>query len=193
MYCLKMDKGQLRKEYLAERRSLSRFQVQSRSQLISQRLINSILWSELRMVHIYLPIIDNHEIDTFPIIQYLRAHYENVSMAVPKVAPEKSLEHYLLTQETVLETNIWGIPEPKNANPVPVEQIDLVIAPMIIFDKTGHRIGYGKGYYDRFLAKCRPDTKKVGLCYFEPVNAIEAESTDIAMDVVVTPDGVWEF
>jgi 5-formyltetrahydrofolate cyclo-ligase len=76
---------------------------------------------------------------------------------------------------------------------VPVKQIDLVLVPMLAFDKSGNRIGYGKGFYDRFLGKCLPDTQKIGLSYFDPVDKIEVESTDIAMNAVVTPESVWEF
>ncbi|GJM30102.1 MAG: 5-formyltetrahydrofolate cyclo-ligase [Cyclobacteriaceae bacterium] len=188
-----MDKSQLRHRYLSNRQSLTRFQVQSRNQLISQRLINYVSWTDLNLVHFYLPIVRNQEIDTFPIIEYLRKHYPAVRIAVPKVVQEHTLDHYLLTDRTKLELNLWGIPEPANATAIPLDQIDLVVTPMVIFDRAGHRVGYGKGYYDRFLAKCRPDTRKIGLCYFEPVEQIDFESTDIAMDVVVTPDGIWEF
>jgi 5-formyltetrahydrofolate cyclo-ligase len=145
------------------------------------------------VIHIYLPILDNHEIDTFPIVEYLRLNFESIQIAVPKVAPLNALKHYLLIDDTTLEPNMWGIPEPTNAVPIREDQIDLVVVPMIIFDRSGHRVGYGKGYYDRFLAKCRPDARKIGLCYFNPVKRIDTDPTDISMDVVVTPDGIWEF
>jgi 5-formyltetrahydrofolate cyclo-ligase len=136
---------------------------------------------------------ENNEIDTMPIILYIRRNYPELEMAVPKVEIDSKLDHFLLTEKTTLKTSIWGIPEPVGATPALIDRIDLVIAPMIIFDKTGHRIGYGKGYYDRFLAQCRTDTQKIGLCYFDPVDKIEAEPTDVSMDAVITPEGVWEF
>jgi len=188
-----MDKSELRRRYLSKRRLLNKSQIQSRNQLIGQRLLNFVDWKAVKLVHVYLPILNNNEIDTFPMIKYLWSNFESVGIAVPKVARENQLEHYQLTEGTALKSNIWGIPEPVNAPRVEASDIDLVVAPMIIFDKCGHRIGYGKGYYDRFLANCRPATRKIGLCYFNPVRRIKNEPTDIAMDVVITPDGVWEF
>ena len=187
------DKNSLRRSYLTARNSLTQLEIQSKSHLINQRLINFVPWQDLGLVHLYLPVLDNNEVDTLPTIKHIRSNYEKLRIAVPKVEPAHTLSHHLLTAATKLETNIWGIPEPVGNSNVEAEQIDLVIAPMIIFDKTGHRIGYGKGYYDRFLAQCRPATRKIGLCYFDPVAKIEVEPTDISMDAVITPEGVWEF
>ena len=187
------DKNSLRRSYLKARKSLAPLEIQSKTHLINQRLINFVPWNELELVHLYLPVLDNNEVDTLPTIKHIRGHFEKLRIAVPKVEIGHKLSHHLLTKSTKLETNIWGIPEPVGNVTIDVEQIDLVIAPMIIFDKIGHRIGYGKGYYDRFLAKCREDTRKVGLCYFNPVGEIEIEPTDISMDAVITPEGVWEF
>lgn len=188
-----MDKNDLRNSYLAARKSLTPLEIKSRNHLISQRLINFVPWAQLKLVHLYLPILEINEIDTLSVIKNIRNNYEKLKIAVPKVASGNQLSHFLLSENTKLETNIWGIPEPVGATSVSVDQIDMVIAPMIIFDKTGHRIGYGKGYYDRFLALCREDTRKIGLCYFDPVDRIDTEPADISMDAVITPDGVWEF
>lgn len=191
--CKKMDKSSLRKSYLSARKSLTPLEIQSKNHLISQRLIHFVPWQKLKLIHLYLPMLDNKEIDTLPVIQTIRNNFKKLLIAVPKVKDDNQLEHYLLAEHTRLQTNKWGIPEPVDATPVRVEQIDLVIAPMIIFDKTGHRIGYGKGYYDRFLAQCRKDTPKIALCYFDPVDRIAPEPTDVAMDAVITPEGVWTF
>lgn len=192
--CLKMDKVRLRRSYLKARKSLTKLEVRSKNQLISQRLINFVAWKNLGLVHLYLPILESNEVDTVPIIHYIRSNFSKLKIAVPKVDSPTTLSHYLLTESTQLETSLWGVQEPVEASiPVSVDQIDLVIAPVIIFDKQGHRIGYGKGYYDRFLAKCSAGTPKIGLCYFDPVERIDAEPTDVSMDAVMTPEGVWEF
>lgn len=188
-----MNKVDLRNAFLAERSDLSPSQIQSRNLLISQRLIDYIDWESHAVIHLYLPIVQNNEVDTFPLIQYLRKTRSNIRMVVPKVEPVNKLGHYFLSRSTKLVPNVWGIPEPVDGMAADIEDIDLVIVPMVIFDKQGHRIGYGKGYYDRFLAACSATTRKVGLCYFDPVEAIAIEPTDIPMDAVVTPDGVWEF
>ena len=70
----------------------------------------------------------------------------------------------------------------------------MVLVPLLCFDESGHRVGYGKGFYDRFLTKCRPDTQKVGLSYFPPVKEItDADSFDIRLDLCLTPEKVWRF
>ncbi len=188
-----MDKNTLRRSYLASRKSLTTLEIQSKSNLINQRLINFVPWHDVGLVHLYLPVLDNNEVDTLPTIEHIRKNNRKLKIAVPRVESAHTLSHHLLTASTKLETNLWGIPEPVGNSTIEVDQIDLVIAPMIIFDRTGHRIGYGKGYYDRFLARCRPDTVKIGLCYFDPVEKIADEPTDISMNAVITPEGVWEF
>jgi len=176
----------LRQTFLARRQALTSEQLSAFNQQICQLLIEFISWDQIKVMHLYLAIIGKNEVDTYPIINHLRTTGAGIKIAVPKLAPEGNLlNHVLLTETTRLEANKWGIPEP--------EQIDLVLVPMLAFDKAGNRIGYGKGHYDRFLAQCRPDAQKIGLCYFDPMKRIEVEPTDVAMDVVVTPKQVWEF
>jgi 5-formyltetrahydrofolate cyclo-ligase len=190
----KKDKKSLRQTYMARRQALSSWQVTAFSQQICQSLIEFITWDQIKVMHLYLPIIKRNEVDTHPLIIHTRTSHLDVLIAVPKVTPgEDFLNHYLLKESTQLVANKLGIPEPVAATPVPVTQIDLVLVPMLAFDKAGNRIGYGKGHYDRFLAQCRPDTQKIGLCFFGPVDKIEVESTDIAMNAVVTPESVRVF
>lgn len=91
-------------------------------------------------------------------------------------------------------TNSFGIPEPKEGNQMLPELIDLVIVPLLYFDKTGNRVGYGKGYYDRFLKKCRKDCIKIGIGYFSPTEVIEdINEFDVPLDYGISPDGIHEF
>lgn len=194
MSSLKKDKKSLRQAYLARRQTLSSGQVSTFNQQICQSLIRFIAWDRIKVMHLYLPIISRNEIDTYPIIDRLRTTHADIQIVVPKVVPGNDfLNHYFLKPTTQLVASKWGIPEPVEATLVSVAQIDLVLVPMLAFDKSGNRIGYGKGQYDRFLGECRPDTQKIGLSYFDPVDKIEVEPTDITMNAVVTPSGVWEF
>jgi len=87
-----------------------------------------------------------------------------------------------------------GIPEPQNGLTVPPSEIEVVFIPLLAYDKKGHRVGYGKGFYDRFLSKCKPNTLKIGLSLFEPEEKIEGlDATDIPLDYCVTPVKVYEF
>jgi 5-formyltetrahydrofolate cyclo-ligase len=93
--------------------------------------------------------------------------------------------------ETKMRTDRWGIGEPAHDEFVEPAEIDMVVVPLICFDRQGHRVGYGKGYYDRFLSRCRPDCVKVGLSYFGPVGEIDdVWEGDVQLDFCATPDGV---
>ena len=84
-----------------------------------------------------------------------------------------------------LQENAWGIPEPVDAEEVEVSEIDAVLAPLLVVDKQGNRVGYGKGFYDRFFAACRPDVKRLGLSYFEPVeNITDVHGLDVPIQVL---------
>jgi 5-formyltetrahydrofolate cyclo-ligase len=90
--------------------------------------------------------------------------------------------------------NHWKILEPVSNLQFPVSQIDLVLIPLLCFDKKGYRVGYGKGYYDRFLADCRPDVLKIGLSIFEPIEQIkDVDAYDIRLDFCITPNKIWQF
>ena len=107
---------------------------------------------------------------------------------------ELTLSHYLLTSTTELAENKWGILEPLAAEPMAETAIDLILVPLLGFDKQGHRIGYGKGFYDRFLHLCRPDVLKVGLSLELPVAKItDVHAGDVLLDYAVTPEKVYTF
>jgi 5-formyltetrahydrofolate cyclo-ligase len=114
---------------------------------------------------------------------------------IPKVNNETSaLEHFYFEGLHQLTTNTWGIQEPKQGIPTEIEKIDLVLVPLLAFDNHGHRVGYGKGYYDKFLAACRPDCKKIGLSLFASEEKIDDVHTkDISLDSCITPMGIIEF
>ena len=87
-----------------------------------------------------------------------------------------------------------GIPEPLSGVAITPQQIEVVFVPLLVFDLLGHRVGYGKGYYDRFLGECRKSTIKVGLSFFDPVNKIEdIDNHDIALDYALTPRETYAF
>lgn len=88
----------------------------------------------------------------------------------------------------------WGIPEPVGGSAVKSTDFDIVLIPLLAFDKNGQRIGYGKGFYDRYLAACRPDCLKIGISLFDPVDFIEdMESHDIPLDIAICPAKLYDF
>ena len=99
-----------------------------------------------------------------------------------------TLTHFYLEKDTEIEVNTYGIPEPKNAEQVLETAIDLVFVPLLISDELGYRVGYGKGFYDRFLSDCRKDVKKIGLNFFKPISNIsDVNAFDVALDEVIYP------
>ncbi|MFD3001289.1 5-formyltetrahydrofolate cyclo-ligase [Pontibacter toksunensis] len=188
-----MRKAELRRQMLQRRRELPDEEVQLRSQRIAELFFKHFPLKPGQTVHVFLPIIKNKEINTWPIIQQLRLEHPEVRVAVPVTdVVQHVLTHYELTEEAVLIENAWGIPEPQDAQIIHAKEVDVVLLPLLAFDKAGHRVGYGKGFYDRFLADCRPDVLKIGLSLEPPVESIaDANEFDVPLDYVITPQLVW--
>ena len=103
------------------------------------------------------------------------------------------MDSILLENRTSFVKTNWGIEEPESGSIVHPSQIDLVLLPLITFDLKGHRLGYGGGFYDRYLPLCTKATK-IGLSYFEPMEQLpEINEYDIPMDFCVTPEKVYRF
>jgi 5-formyltetrahydrofolate cyclo-ligase len=142
--------------------------------------------------HIYLSIPEKKEVDTSFLLTVLKGKDKNI--VLPRVRSQRDLTHVLLTDTTVLKRSALGIPEPISGLEVKPSLLDVIFVPLLCFDLRGHRIGYGGGYYDRFLRECRPDTKKIGLSFFGPEAMIsDVEQTDIPLDGCVTPEGYYAF
>ncbi|PTX22632.1 5-formyltetrahydrofolate cyclo-ligase [Pontibacter mucosus] len=188
-----MLKAELRKQMLRQRRALPQEEVQQRSMRIAEQFFTHFPLQPGQTVHVFLPIIKNNEVNTWLIIERLRQEHPEVRVAVPVTDVEQNiLTHHHLTDEAVLVENNWGIPEPQDAHIIHAHEVDVVLVPLLAFDKAGHRVGYGKGFYDRFLDDCRPDVLKVGLSLDPPVERIaDPNPFDVPLDAVVMPQGVW--
>ncbi len=190
-----MKKPKLRKIYLAKQTSLSEVERRERSLQISRQFFTNFDLDDIRFLHLFLSIAENNEIDTSFIINDLWGEYINVRTIVPRVDFEADvLEHLKFDSESTLKVNHWGISEPIGVELVDEKKIDLVLVPLLCFDKKGYRVGYGKGFYDKFLATCREDCLKIGLSFFEPIEEIEdTHKFDIALDYCVTPHKIWKL
>lgn len=194
-----MLKADLRKQYLAERRALSADEVTQRSQQITTRLLASLstlIADRPPVLHTFLPIQRHNEVDTWPIIHQIWDQYPQLQIAVPVTdMTQLSMRHYVITPETTFVANRLGIPEPPTDGPqLQSDELSVVLVPLLVFDQQGHRVGYGGGFYDRFLAQCRPDCQKIGLSLFSPVEQIDdVADTDIRLNGCITPDRYWAF
>ena len=191
-----MTKNELRATYKAKRIALLPQERQGLDRQILDKL-KSLDFSGVSYLHIYLPIVKWNEYDTKPFIHWLRQHHPETHIVVSVSEFEQgTLQHYIWREESVLE-NAWGIPEllvqPDTMRVAP-KDIDMVIIPLLVCDLSGNRIGYGKGFYDRFLHGCRPDVQKIGISYFAPLRApIPADEWDVPLQSLVTPDGAIYF
>jgi 5-formyltetrahydrofolate cyclo-ligase len=155
--------------------------------------------AEWRWLHVFLPLLAKNEPDTWAIVRRVWSEKLPVQLAAPVVQPDGiSLQHYELTPTTPLVTNRWGIPEPEAALGAEVQppQLDAVLVPLLACDQRGHRVGYGGGFYDRFLAQCRPGAWFIGLSVLddEPVPEIaDVLPTDVPLHACITPGRVWNF
>ncbi len=187
-----MTKDELRKKYLAKRLALSEKEHDEQSIHMANRFFHSLDLSGIGTLHIYLPIEAKREPDTWLIINRVKKNYPNVRLVVPKMEEER-VESFFFEGCLQLEKNKWGILEPQYGVIVREEEMDMVIVPLLAFDKQGHRVGYGKGYYDRFLKLCRPDCIKVGLSFFEPEKSILTRAEDVMLNVCVTAEKFYSF
>jgi 5-formyltetrahydrofolate cyclo-ligase len=156
---------------------------------LCNNFFSAVKMSDIRVLHTFLPIKKNREVDTWRIIARLKKEFPQVMISIPKINNQSAeLEHYYFEDEDQLKVNTWEIPEPVKGIPTPIEKIDAVLVPLLAFDSEGHRLGYGRGFYDRFLAGCRPDCLKIGLSFFEAEARIDGiNDTDIALDLIITP------
>lgn len=190
-----MTKQELRKIYLQKRQALSEGEYGQLNFQLYQNFFANIDLSFIRVLHIFLPITSKKEVDTWLIIDRIRREYPHIRISIPKVNSKTgALENFYFEGLHQLSTNEWGIQEPKQGIPTEPEKIDMVLVPLLAFDKQGHRVGYGKGYYDKFLITCRPDCKKIGLSLFTVEGKIENISeTDIRLNQCLTPTHVFQF
>ena len=187
-----MNKEELRKSYRLKRKSLTAQQRAGKSQAICEVFFNSFDFSKIAAVHLFLPITNKNEVDAYCIIDRFRREYPGIKLAVPKMNGN-DFDSFLLTHETLLIENSMGVPEPVNALSIAHDQLDLVLLPLVAFDLSGNRIGYGKGFYDRFFSSCSLHVIKVGLSFFEAEEKIDADSFDVPMNFCVTPEKLYSF
>ncbi len=186
-----MQKKALRKEYLQKRKSLSSQFVKLESLKISD-VLSQNFELEGKTVHCFIPMAQNNEIDTWLLIDRIM---EKGRVVVPKANFEdNSMTHFYFEKDTELVQNKYGILEPSKAKECKIEDIDIVLLPMLVCDKKGYRVGYGGGFYDRFIAQLPQKTQLIGLSLFDPIDEIkELDTFDKKMHHCITPTEIYSF
>lgn len=143
----------------------------------------------------FYPIEQYNEVNTFIMADYLHFRNPGLHICYPKTSlTDNSMRAVHCSADSIFEANAYNIPEPLDNEPVAPEAMDLVIVPLLAFDELGNRVGYGKGYYDRFLKECREDCITVGFSYFDPVSSIDdAHEFDVPLDFCITPQRIYVF
>ena len=187
-----MNKKELREKYKLKRQEFNQSQIEEMSIAIANNVLKLAIWDAIYF-HIFLPIEINNEINTAFILHILQGKDKEI---VISKSDFETLEmtHYLLTDNTKIKNNKHNIPEPINGIKVPISKIDVVFVPLLAFDKMGNRAGYGKGFYDKFLAQCKPETIKIGLSFFEAEHTIlDVFENDIKLDFCVNMTQIYKF
>ncbi|PKA82804.1 5-formyltetrahydrofolate cyclo-ligase [Ulvibacter sp. MAR_2010_11] len=186
-----MDKVAFRKKYKELRAQLSPDEVEELSLQIANKSLELPIWDATNY-HIFLSIIGKKEVNTEYLLHILQGKDKSVVLSKSDFKTGE-LRHILLQENTAIHISEFGIPEPVTGIEIAPQQLDVVFVPLLAFDTHGNRIGYGKGFYDRFLEQCRPETLVVGLSFFEPEISISVENTDIPLHFCVTPKKIYSF
>jgi len=188
-----MNKSELRKIYLEKQKSLSDSERRETSRRIAERFFENFSLENICFLHVFLAIEKNREVETSYIFKRLWRDFPEITTVASRIDfRAMTLENLKLTPETKLVRNRWHIFEPTDGELIEIEKIDAVTVPLLCFDERGYRVGYGKGFYDKFLSKCRTDCLKIGLSYFAPVAEIsDAREYDVKLDCCVTPEEIF--
>ena len=187
-----MTKKELRKTYKAHRKDLSENQIEDLSLSISNQLLKLPIWAN-SFYHIFLAIEEQKEVNTDYILNILSGKDKNILISKSDFKTG-NMKHFLLTDSTLIKKNDYNIPEPIAGIEISNDKIEVVFVPLLAFDSLGNRVGYGKGFYDRFLTNCKPETVKIGLSFFGPeVEISDVFESDVRLDYCVTPNKSYAF
>ena len=186
------NKKELRAKYKALRKALSENQLEEMSLALANKVLALPIWKK-DYFHIFLPISEQKEVNTEYILHLLAGKDKEIIVSKSDFKT-RTMDHFLLTDNTKIKKNEYNIPEPVNGIEVPSLKIDVVFVPLLAFDKTGNRVGYGKGFYDKFLSECKPEVIKIGLSLFDVEESItDIFEGDVKLNYCVTPNEVYSF
>ncbi|MEQ8626208.1 5-formyltetrahydrofolate cyclo-ligase [Ekhidna sp.] len=186
-----ISKSVLRKSVLQYRKLLGQESYLQRNNRLLSSVKEFLEVKKVQSIHTFLSMDKSREPDVSPLFKKLWS--EDVRLVVSKIDFKlKQLCHYYVDDQTVLVENKMGIPEPANGEEASIDDLDLILVPLLVSDKEGYRIGYGGGYYDRLLKETK--ALKVGLSLSPPVDEIlQREEWDIPLDYLITPFKTYNY
>lgn len=186
-----MNKKEFRLKYKELRKELSEDEIEEKSLEIANNALKLSIWEKTNY-HIFLPISEKKEVNTEYLLHILQGKDKSIIVSRSNFKTFE-MTHILLQENTVLKESVFRIPEPVSGIEILPKHIDVVFIPLLAFDQKGNRLGYGKGFYDRFMKECSPETIFVGLSFFEAEDKIPSEENDIALHFCVTPKNNYSF
>lgn len=187
-----MLKEKIRKIFKEKRKAFSLKEKEDYSKMIAD-LVSSNFDLKSKIVSVFLPIERLNEVDTSFVIDYLKRVGSIVTSPVSDFG-NMEMKHLVLNNQTRIEKNKWDIPEPVGGEEVSPDEFDFVFVPLLAINKDGFRVGYGKGFYDRFLSQCNKSTVFIGLNYFEDTVEIDdINEDDVPLHFVATPNQLLKF
>jgi 5-formyltetrahydrofolate cyclo-ligase len=189
-----MTKSEARKEFLKRRQALTDAQRDLLNLHLYNRFFASGYLDLVHTLHIFLSMERTREPDTWQLIDKIRREMPNIRLVIPRVNESGFMDHIYFEGLHQLKQSDKGILEPSQGIPASVHKIDMVLVPLVAVDVEGNRVGYGKGFYDKFLKTCRPDCKKVGISFFEPAEKFsDVQPHDVPLDACFTPEHMHTF
>lgn len=189
-----MNKQELRQLYKSKRTGI---QDRERLRMDDLQLLQfqQFDYASIQNLLSFWPMAKQAEPNTHLFSAYLRHMIPDLQISYPMIQTNQSeMTAIAVSEETLYHTNSWGITEPREGTVLHPESIDLIFVPMLVCDKKGYRVGYGKGYYDRYLAQCREDIVKIGFSYFDPIEEIsDTDHFDVPLTYCITPRQTYEF
>jgi 5-formyltetrahydrofolate cyclo-ligase len=185
-----LSKIEAREKYKNLRKHLTESEILYMSVDIANNLLKFNIW-ELKTFHLFMTKDENKEVDTKPIFDILISKGKEI--IIPKININRNnLDSYIFDEKTVFSLDNLRIPEPVNGI-LFNGKIDVVILPLLAYDLDGNRIGYGKGFYDKFIRNLKSEPLKIGISYFSPEKSLEFNNHDISLDYCITPNKIFSF
>lgn len=186
-----MTKKEARIWFMELRKSLTDIEYKNLNDSLLHQFTLHNSWKN-KNIATFLSIEDKLELAIDPINQMLLK--ENNLYASVANFQDTSMEFYALNEQTIIKTSAFGIPEPQNGETIAAEKIDIVLTPLLGLDEKGYRVGYGKGFYDRFSERTHPDTLFIGVSLFEPISSIiDINEWDKKLNACITPTKYYSF